>query len=42
MMVKITSSDQNAVILTKSLGFKQHDFLTNKMGMVDVFNKYKK
>lgn len=39
-IVKVNSFDQNADILTKSLGLKQRGFFDNKkMGLVDVFNK---
>lgn len=40
-LVKICSSEQTADILTKSLNVKQHDFLTKKMGVVDVFKSEK-
>ena len=35
--VKIYSLDQNADILTKSLGYKQHGFLSKILGLVDLF-----
>lgn len=36
-MVKISSFDQNANILTKSLIVKQHNILSNKMGLTNIF-----
>lgn len=36
-MVKISSSDQNANILTKSLIVKQHNILSNKIGLANIF-----
>ena len=40
-LIKISSSEQNADILTKSLSIKQHDFLSTKIGLVDIFKKEK-
>ena len=40
-MVKTSSSDQNADVLTKSLSFNQHNFSSNKMDLIDVFKKEK-
>nr|KAJ0208562.1 hypothetical protein LSAT_V11C500275050 [Lactuca sativa] len=40
-MVKINPSDQNVDTLTKSLSIKQHNLLTTKIGLIDVFKKEK-
>lgn len=34
---KIESSNQNADILTKSLGINQHEYISNRLGLIDVF-----
>lgn len=36
---KIVSSNQNADILTKSLGSVQHEYIVNRLNMIDVFKK---
>lgn len=36
---KILSSEQNADILTKSLGSSQHEYIVKRLNMVNVFKK---
>ena len=36
---KIVSSNQNADILTKSLGSVQHEYIVSRLNMVDVLKK---
>lgn len=38
-VVKIDSSHQNADILTKSLTSFQHDFLSSRLGVINIFSK---
>lgn len=36
---KIESSNQNVDILTKALGCNQHEYILNRLGLIDIFKE---